>query len=94
MYEVSVFFPQTATALRRNTRPSAHDAPLPVYGQGIVNTGPLPHYPAGKVSLFFHPCQKYKKILQFDKRPDSTGKTGKTIYGLPALEVLIFPVQK
>ena len=88
---LSVLFSQTATALRRNTRPSAHDAPLPVYGQEIVTTGPLPHYPAGKVSFFSHPCQKYKKILQFDKRPDSTGKT---IYGLPALEVLIFPVQK
>ena len=61
MCEVICFFPQTATALRRNTRPSAHDAPLPVYGQGIVTTGPLPNYPAGKVSFFFPSLSKVLK---------------------------------
>ena len=44
--------PQTATALQRNTRPSAYDAPLPVYGQETVRPIPLPHYRAGKVSFF------------------------------------------
>ena len=54
-------FPQTATALRRNTRSSAHDAPLSVHGPEIVTTVPLPHYPAGKVSFFFPSLSKLKK---------------------------------
>ena len=44
--------PQTAAALQRNTRPSTHDSPLPVYGQETVRPVPLPHYRAGKVSFF------------------------------------------
>ena len=47
--------PQTATALQRNTRPSAYDAPLPVHGQETVRPVPLPHYRAGKVSFFCPP---------------------------------------
>ena len=47
--------PQTATVLQRNTRPSAYDAPLPVYGQETVRPVALPHYRAGKVSFFCPP---------------------------------------
>ena len=74
--------PQTAAALQRNTRPSTHDSPLPVYGQETVRPIPLPHYRAGKVSFLFfvYSCQNYNKIIQLNK--------------LPALEVLIFPVEK
>ena len=53
--------PQTATALQRNTRPSAYDAPLPVYGQETVRPVPLPHYRAGKVSFF---CPRLSKLQQ------------------------------
>ena len=45
--------PQTAAALQRNTRPSTHDSPLPVYGQETVRPIPLSHYRAGKVSFLF-----------------------------------------
>ena len=44
--------PQTAAALRRNTRPSTHDSALLVYGQETVRPIPLSHYRTGKVSFF------------------------------------------
>ena len=48
--------PQAVVALQGNTRPSTHDAPLPVYGQETVGPVPFPQYRAGKVSFFFYPC--------------------------------------
>ena len=68
-YEViSVFFfsfllsrPQAAVALQGNTRPSTHDAPLPVYGQETARPVPLPHYRAGKVSFFCPPLLKLQQ---------------------------------
>ena len=53
--------PQTAVALQRNTRPSTHDSPLPVYGQETVGAIPLPHYRAGKASFF---CLLLSKLQQ------------------------------
>ena len=44
--------PQPAVALQRNTRPSTHDASLPVYSQETPRPLPLPHYRAGKISFF------------------------------------------
>ena len=52
---------QRAAALQRNTRPSAHDSPLPVYGQETVRAVPLPHYGAGKVSFFCPPLSKLQQ---------------------------------
>ena len=53
--------PQTAAALQRNTRPSTHDSPLPVYSQETVRPIPLPQYRAGKVSFF---CPLLLKLQQ------------------------------
>ena len=47
--------PQPAAALQRNTRPSTHVGPLPVYGQETPRPPPLPHYRAGKISFFCSP---------------------------------------
>ena len=55
--------PQTASALQRNTRPSTHDAPLPVYGQETVRAVPLPHHRAGKISFFL--CTPVKTTTKF-----------------------------
>ena len=57
--------PQTATALQRNTRPSTHDAPLPVYGQETVRPVTLSHYRAGKVSFFcLTPVENYNITMR------------------------------
>ena len=57
--------PQTATALQRNTRPSTHDAPLPVYGQETVRPVTLSHYRAGKVSFFcLTPVENYNITIR------------------------------
>ena len=55
--------PQPAVALQRNTRPSTHDASLPVYGQETPRPLPLPHYRAGKISFFLSTpsCWNYIK---------------------------------
>ena len=71
--------PQTAAALHRNTRPSTHDAPLPVHGQETIRPVTLPHYRAGKVSFFCPPLSK----LQQDN-----------MQGLTELELLIFLSKK
>ena len=60
--------PQAAAALQRNTRPSTHDAPLPVHGQETIRPVTLPHYHAGKVSFFVHSCQNYNKTICKDFR--------------------------
>jgi len=58
------FYAQAATALQRNTRPSTHDAPLPVYGQETVGAVPLPRYRAGKVCFFcLTPAENYNMII-------------------------------
>ena len=57
--------PQTAAALQRNTRPSTHDSPLPVYGQETVRPIPLPHYRTGKVSSSFCPLLNVKTTTKF-----------------------------
>ncbi|CAH3143352.1 unnamed protein product, partial [Porites evermanni] len=44
-------FRRTAAALQRNTRPSTHDSPLPVYGQETVRPIPLAHYRAAEVPI-------------------------------------------
>ena len=54
-------YAQAATTLQRNTRPSTHDAPLPVYGQETVRAVSLPHYGAGKVSFFCPPLSKLQQ---------------------------------
>ena len=53
--------PQAGAALQRNTRPSTHDAPLPVHGQETRRPVPLPHYHAGKVSFFCPPLSKLQQ---------------------------------
>ena len=62
--------PQAAAALQRNTRPSTHDASLPVYGQETVRPVTLPHYRAGKVSFFLSTdrSQNYNKTIDNDSR--------------------------
>ena len=60
--------PQAAAALQRNTRPSTHDVPHPVHGQETIRPVTLPHYHAGKVSFFVHPCQNYNKTICKDFR--------------------------
>ena len=71
--------PQAAVALQRNTRPSTHDAPLPVRGQETIRPVTLPRYHAGKVSFFCPPLSK----LQQDN-----------MQGLSELELLIFLSKK
>ena len=71
--------PQAGAALQRNTRPSTHDAPLPVHGQETIRPVTLPHYHAGKVSFFCPPLSK----LQQDN-----------MQGLTELELLIFLSKK
>ena len=73
--------PQAAAALQRNTRPSTHDASLPVYGQETVRPVTLPHYRAGKVSFFLSTdrSQNYNKTIDNDSR---------------SLNFLFFAVQK
>ena len=53
--------PQAAAALQRNTRPSTHDASLPVHGQETIRPVPLPHYHAGKVCFFCPPLSKLQQ---------------------------------
>ena len=49
--------------MQRNTRPSTHDVPLPVYGQETVRAVPLPHHRAGKISFFL--CTPVKTTTKF-----------------------------
>ena len=74
--------PQAAVALQGDTRPSTHDAPLPVYGQETERPVPWPHYRGGKVSFFLSTLVK-TSTRQYDN-----------VRGLSGLELLIFPVQK